>query len=209
MIKQKRTFLITGFARSGTRYMSQLFKSFGFDIRHERMGRDGISSWIFGGRNTDVKYYLPVVSTINRTPKPDPKFYEFDEVFVVVREPIKTISSFLNLLILKKLFWNTDFIERYFELDWVDGYMSIATQCTIGWYEMLREYETDAVFMKTENAEAYFLDRFKHPISILPPHNVSSLPNNFKIYTENELKHSISAKYYEKYLKHKEFYEKL
>lgn len=38
--------IITGTARSGTRYTSHAFKSLGFVIEHERMGRHGTADWL-------------------------------------------------------------------------------------------------------------------------------------------------------------------
>lgn len=40
-------FLILGHPRSGTGYMYKLFNSLGFDIKHEMIGKDGMSCWTF------------------------------------------------------------------------------------------------------------------------------------------------------------------
>ena len=43
--KETRRVLITGCARSGTKYVAHLLTQMGLDVGHEKMGRDGISSW--------------------------------------------------------------------------------------------------------------------------------------------------------------------
>lgn len=37
--------LVTGCPRSGTKYAATLLQELGLDVRHEQLGRDGISSW--------------------------------------------------------------------------------------------------------------------------------------------------------------------
>jgi hypothetical protein len=38
-------FLITGFARSGTKYMSEVFRALGYDVMHEAYAKDGVVSY--------------------------------------------------------------------------------------------------------------------------------------------------------------------
>ena len=42
---QKKRIIIIGTGRSGTAYTSMLLKQCGIDVGHERMGKDGVSSW--------------------------------------------------------------------------------------------------------------------------------------------------------------------
>ncbi|MGF1535848.1 MAG: glycosyltransferase family 25 protein [Elainellaceae cyanobacterium] len=42
-----RPLLVLGHPQCGSDYMSALLKAFGLDVGHERMGQDGISSWMF------------------------------------------------------------------------------------------------------------------------------------------------------------------
>ena len=41
--EEEKFLLVTGCARSGTRYTALLFSECGLDIQHEKMGKDGIS----------------------------------------------------------------------------------------------------------------------------------------------------------------------
>ena len=82
-MKQKKKFLITGHARSGTQYMAKLFQAFGFDIQHERMGKDGISSWLFA-----CDAYQGCTDKTLRYPD-----YEFEYIIHVIRNPVKIVAS--------------------------------------------------------------------------------------------------------------------
>lgn len=76
--------LITGHPRSGTAYMSALFSANGIDVGHEKMGRDGISTWM-----------ACVAEPIEGYPVecPDVSNVAFDKVIYVLRDPIQAISS--------------------------------------------------------------------------------------------------------------------
>lgn len=81
---RKRLVLITGCARSGTTYISQVLRKCGFDVRHEKDGKVGVASWV-----------MAVDS--DKTPwGPGANDYVFEHVFHQVRDPLKTIASASN-----------------------------------------------------------------------------------------------------------------
>lgn len=88
MQKQKKAkigILVTGCGRCGTKYMSALLRSLGFDVRHERMGRDGIASWY-------------VAAGIDNVPiGPGCQNYDFEHIIHVVRNPLHAIPSMAYL----------------------------------------------------------------------------------------------------------------
>lgn len=49
----ERPFLIVGHPRTGTGFAANLFRQLGYDIGHERDGRDGLSSWMFAVEDDD------------------------------------------------------------------------------------------------------------------------------------------------------------
>lgn len=71
--------------RSGTGYAARLFQACGLDIGHERLGRDGISSW-----------WWATPESLNGPPRP-PAFnegnYEGWEIIHLIREPAGVIDS--------------------------------------------------------------------------------------------------------------------
>lgn len=85
VLKTRKRLLITGCARSGTRYITFLLRRLGLDVGHERMGRDGIASW-------------PMAVEADRVPwGPSWRDYVFDHVFQQVRNPIDVIRASLTL----------------------------------------------------------------------------------------------------------------
>jgi hypothetical protein len=73
--------LITGCARSGTTYITEVLRHCGLDILHEAEGQHGIVSWLMATRDYKTPY--------------GPAFYNFcfKHIFHQVRDPLKTMSS--------------------------------------------------------------------------------------------------------------------
>lgn len=78
-------YLILGHPRSGTKYMSEMFKNNGHDIGHEEMGKDGTSNWQMAVYASEYPY------------KGKDDFtridFEPDVLVHVIRNPIDAISS--------------------------------------------------------------------------------------------------------------------
>jgi len=77
--------LITGCPRSGTKYIACLLEELGLDVRHEAMGRDGISSWCLAVPAAAVPW------------GPASAGRSFDIVLHQVRNPIDVIPSMSTL----------------------------------------------------------------------------------------------------------------
>lgn len=81
--RETKKVVVMAHPRSGTGYMSHLFRAFGMDVGHENdMGRDGIASWLFGGCE-------------NPRWGPDPNNYRFENRIHLVRNPVKVVASVL------------------------------------------------------------------------------------------------------------------
>ena len=74
-------FVVTGHARSGTKYMSKLLQAYGYDVGHEVVGKDGISSWCWGAPPGPVPYGQ------------EKGEHKYGFLIQVVREPWAVISS--------------------------------------------------------------------------------------------------------------------
>lgn len=79
--QKTRQLLIVGCARSGTLYISNVLKACGVHIRHERMGREGMSACDFA-----------VMPKVGRW-RVKPEDYQFRHIFHQIRDPLKVISS--------------------------------------------------------------------------------------------------------------------
>jgi hypothetical protein len=73
--------LVTGCGRSGTKFTAVLLQSLGLDVRHEKMGRDGIAAWT-----------LAVPSARPPWGPPAARDY-FGEIYHQVRHPLAMIRS--------------------------------------------------------------------------------------------------------------------
>ena len=91
---ERKKLLITGCGRSGTFYATEVWRSLGLDIRHERpvlphgsMGKDGMASWFM------------TVDDPNPPFGPSAIGYKFDFVLHLVRHPLRVIASVAQLLL--------------------------------------------------------------------------------------------------------------
>jgi hypothetical protein len=78
-------YLITAHPRSGTKYMSELFKNNGHDVGHEEMGKDGTSNWQMAVYANEYPY-----KGKDNFTRMD---IEFDMIIQVIRNPIDAVSS--------------------------------------------------------------------------------------------------------------------
>jgi hypothetical protein len=76
-----RRLLVTGCGRSGTKFTAVLLQRLGLDVRHERMGRDGIAAWTLAVPSARPPWGPAVVPE------------SFDHVYHQVRHPLAVIRS--------------------------------------------------------------------------------------------------------------------
>lgn len=79
--KKEKMLLITGCARSGTTYIAKILQESGLSIGHEKMLKDGVSSWYLACNPQKTKRGA------------NPNKVRFAHVFHQVRHPLKVISS--------------------------------------------------------------------------------------------------------------------
>lgn len=84
--KKRKLIVITGCGRSGTTYSSKVLKQIDIEIGHERLKKDGISSWYLASKKNKV-VVGPSLNDLKR----------FDKLIIhQVREPLAAISSMLS-----------------------------------------------------------------------------------------------------------------
>lgn len=126
--KTSKKFLVVGHPRSGTSYMSAILKAYGFDVGHEYMGRDGISSWQFAVDD----YQICIDQSLHR------KDYNFDHVLVCVRDPIKIVASTLCTE-------GGSFVFRRKHLKLRSNDLEGAVRSVVGWYQLILERPYDKI----------------------------------------------------------------
>jgi hypothetical protein len=75
-----------GHARSGTKYLAELIRAFGYDVKHEKLGKDGIVAWQWVIGKQVCPWGCPPRKT-RLTPD--------DKVIHLVRQPWKIVASVL------------------------------------------------------------------------------------------------------------------
>jgi hypothetical protein len=80
-MRARKRLLITGCGRSGTKFVTHVLRRLGLDVRHERMGADGIASWTMAVDADAVAWGV------------SPRDYDFEQVFHQVRDPRQVIAS--------------------------------------------------------------------------------------------------------------------
>lgn len=97
----KRKLLIVACARSGTRYISHVWRQVGLDVQHEATGADGTSSWYFAAPNSDL---VPPPHKVWENGKH--RHYDgikrqdvlYEHVFHQIRHPLKTMGSVIKIV---------------------------------------------------------------------------------------------------------------
>lgn len=164
MNKKKYKFLITGHSRSGTGYMSELMKSLGYDVGHEKYGEDGISSWVHAHPTLTVPWYR----TKSRSG------LGFEKVFHVVREPMDVISSTLTDLGGYKL------RKRVVRIPDCKRICDTLAHSLLSWTDLIDKEFPEREIVRVETADKWMpkiLTKLGYTIkdnSTFPPKNVNS-----------------------------------
>lgn len=121
-------FLITGTGRCGTKYASRYLTLKGLDVPHEKVGKNGTSSWDLAcGQKHFIKTELP----------------HFDYTLHIVREPMAVISSFAITVPQWEGAW--DFISRNSPVKLTDSQILKAMKHWYYWNLMAEERATKTI----------------------------------------------------------------
>lgn len=128
--------LVTGCGRSGTGYMAECLQQAGLDVGHERLGADGISSWLWAAPFGPYPVYHTQVSR--------PKF---DVILHQVREPLATIGSAMTF---REETWR--FIRRWVPIDKDWGILKQACHYWYWWNTRVKQLRPTMRY-RVEDAE--------------------------------------------------------
>jgi hypothetical protein len=133
-----KKFLVVGHPRSGTGYMAMLLQAYGFDVGHERLLADGISSWMCA---VDTKY-VPYGDAKNGA--------EFEHVLHVVRHPVKTVASMAGGILLQTRPPALKYMSSYIDTQGGNE-IETAVRTYVEWNTMIDSLKPSARF-KVEHA---------------------------------------------------------
>ncbi len=157
-----KEFLCIGHPRSGTRYTSEVLRSFGYDVGHEKMGEHGTSSWLLAVN--DRSYPFGDIGN----PKSIDAFY-FEHLIHVVRNPFDAVPSIIlenrysprqcSYLFRKKhieKLLNIPLPENVSEERALQEEVETALQCYLAWSEICRRKDPEIVFRVEYDYEKLF-----------------------------------------------------
>jgi hypothetical protein len=81
--------LVIGHPRCGSGYMSKLLAAFSLDLGHEKIGGDGISSWMFSVDDEEYPFYMDEHSSHKKN-----KYFKYKICYI--RNPIDAIPSIVR-----------------------------------------------------------------------------------------------------------------
>ena len=143
--RTRRPFRVVGHSRSGTGYMAKLFQAHGYDVRHEEVGADGVSSWQFaaqGARRLPYHY----------TNQESPSAFAFDFTVHVIRAPLECIAS-LYYTESQNQDWSTPeaFRAQFIGLRREAPKMARAVESWVNWNRLIDSQAPDVV-IRVEDA---------------------------------------------------------
>lgn len=146
----KKKLLIIGHPRCGSGFASQICKDVGLDIAHERMGGDGISSWMFAVDSWNYPFGIEYAS--------NNKYVKFDRIVQHIRNPFEALPSIIVENRVSKSFAFRDrHIRRYLGISMndYDSEVNKAALSFLGWHLMCQEKKPEMIFRVEDQAE-YF-----------------------------------------------------
>jgi len=165
--------LITGHPRSATGFFAMLMQAAGLDIGHEKIGEDGISSWLHIAPGGSV----PWAGEIERI--------DYDRLVHVVRNPLDVIASSQTMF---PDAW--DFIENYFAVTLPKNMIERAMFTWIEWNKHVESINPN-ITIRVEDVRAQWSDLMKilghvagYPAEVRPGYN--SRPHNMLSWADLE-----------------------
>lgn len=83
-------FLVTGHPRTGTGYVSQLFNAMSLEVGHEKLGSNGISSWLHAVKNQNIPFFSEKKMGHYNISRYD---FDFKYLLLLIRDPAEAIPS--------------------------------------------------------------------------------------------------------------------
>jgi hypothetical protein len=140
--------VVLGLPRGGTRFIAQALAEFGLDIGDERMGADGISSWIFAVDDVDLPFGADLYARNSR-------FVHADLEIAVVRSPREAIFSLQleNTKSIQSYAFRRRWIQRAFDVD-LDAFRSDFERALTAYVYWLRliELRKPSAWIRLEQA---------------------------------------------------------
>ena len=142
--RKEKKILVVGHPRTGTGYTAKLLQSWGLDVQHEEMGKDGISSWMCAVKETESVPYGNV------------KFsdHEWHTIIYCVRDPRETIASVAYTEDINETSLN--YRKKWGKYKLTDNKLTNAIRSIIAWDKLIGKIDPDVAFRIEDGAEDLF-----------------------------------------------------
>jgi hypothetical protein len=166
----KRKILVVGHPRTGTGYMSALLTSAGLDVGHERIGKDGISCWLFATENDN--YASGISGDIKGKTRKD---FQFDYIIHSVKNPYTCMSSIVNVENEAKA--SLAYRKKHVYINDNGTRLEKAVQSFLGWHKLIEDKIKADCIIQVENAPEQ-LKQFLISKNILAAVEYKTMPSN-------------------------------
>lgn len=149
----EREVLVTGCARSGTRYTAYILRDCGLDVGHEWVYPDGLTSWLMAADCSECPW--------GAAPSAN---FKFKHIFHQVREPLKVIAS----VYINEPPESWEFICRHLpQIQETDSHL---LKCAKYWYywNLLAEKKAEYTFRVEDIEKALRVMSFKMKRELIP-----------------------------------------
>ena len=153
-----RKLLAIGHPRTGSGYLSQLLNSYGLNIDHEKMGDDGIVSWMFSVYDLNNPFSLNMYAVS--------KYYvSFEHTIMFARDPLTAIPSIMreNRSSDVSFEFRAKHILKNFQVDIreINNEFEQAIETYYLWSKLAIEINKPSLFVRVEQDEDVLLEFLK------------------------------------------------
>lgn len=148
---EKKLILGIGHPRTGTKFTSELLRSWGLNVGHEYTAPDGIVAWQFTVKDKEIPIFAFLQKNLYR------EQYEYETIIYNVRNPLYSLPSIANT---EKPSLN--YRKKFIEIT-DDNILSQAIQSLIEWDKLVRKNDIDIIF-RIEDQQKYLFDELINKI---------------------------------------------
>jgi len=153
-LNKEKKILVIGHPRTGTGYTSKLLQSWGLDVQHEQMGKDGTSNWAYAAKESNAPLFEGKFSDHN-----------WHTIIYCVRDPRGTIPSVAYTEDINKASLN-------YRLKWgkykiTDNKLTNAIRSIVSWDKLIDKINPHITFRVEDGAEDLFKELQKRKVKVL------------------------------------------
>ena len=168
MTPSTKPLLITGHPRGGTGYMAALCRACDWDIGHEVMGRDGISSWMMA----PPVWHVPAPYHARERHR-GRNWYRFERSIIVVREPLAHAASVAYVECTGtpwrtvSQWWRSVWCPIPYKLDATPfaPRLASAVRSIVDWHAWMEQWLPGAEVIRLEDARARLPELLARPVA--------------------------------------------